>query len=62
MRQRILAKDPLGNKVFLEEYADDYGIRHTDLNTDGRVLLTPVFAEELARKLYEWARKKKGKK
>lgn len=57
MKERAIAKDEFGNKVLIVEY-EDGGLSFTDLHTDGRVLLTPKFAKELARKLNAWAEKK----
>lgn len=57
---RVIATNALGQSVSLVTYKDSDGA-HTDLFTDGRVLLTPDFATEIAEELKEWADRSRRK-
>jgi hypothetical protein len=53
-RERIIGKDKFGTEVWIIPYPDGHAF---DLQTDGRVFLTPMLARKLAKKLTEFANK-----
>lgn len=57
---RVIATNALGQSVYLVTYKDSDG-SHADLFADGRVLLTPDFAIEIAEELKEWADRSRRK-
>lgn len=53
-REKVIARNLYDQEVTLITYMDG-GKKHTDLATDGRVLLSPAMAIKIAKGLTKWA-------
>lgn len=53
-KEKVIAKGGCGGEVRIIRYSDD-GQTHYDLQTDGRILLTPACAKAIAEKLLKFA-------